>query len=132
DRFGLFMYRTSVLESEVVKPFVLFLIDPEESAVPDEQLVKALNAVESWMVRRMLVRATTKSYTQVFSELITQMRKAERAALGDAVADCLRGQSGDARYWPDDDEVRRELEGLQAYRRLRRGRLRMVLEAIED
>jgi hypothetical protein len=35
-------------------------------------------------------------------------------------------------YWPDDAELQDELGGLQAYRRLGRGRLRMVLEAVED
>jgi hypothetical protein len=59
DRLSLFAYRTSVLESEVVKPLVLHLLDVDEEAVPDGQLNKSLDCVESWMVRRMLVRATT-------------------------------------------------------------------------
>ncbi|MGH9642188.1 MAG: GmrSD restriction endonuclease domain-containing protein [Terriglobales bacterium] len=35
-------------------------------------------------------------------------------------------------YWPDDDEVRRELEAMPIYRKLSRARVRMVLESIED
>jgi hypothetical protein len=132
DRLGLFAYRTSVLESEVIKPLLLFLLDPEESAIPDDQLTKALEVVESWMVRRMLVRATSKSYTQVVAELITQIRKADRMLAGDVLEDYFRHQLGANRYWPDDDEVRQELLTLLAYRRLARGRLRMVLEAVED
>src|SRR5262245_1114043 len=38
DRVGLFAYRTSVLESEVIKPLVLHLLDPELPAIPPEQL----------------------------------------------------------------------------------------------
>lgn len=132
DRIELFMYRTSTLESEVVKPLVLALLDPDEALVPGDQVTKALASVESWMVRRMLVRATTKAYNQVFAELVTQVHKGDRAEAGNVVEDYLKGQTGDARYWPDDEEVRREVEVLVAYRRLRRGRLRMVLEAIED
>jgi hypothetical protein len=132
DRLSLFGYRTSVLESEVIKPLVLFLLDPEQPQIPDEQLVKALEAVESWMVRRMLVRATTKSYTQFIAEIITELRKGDREHAGDAIELFLAGQTSGSRYWPDDDEVREELKTLSAYRRLRRGRLRMVLEAIED
>ena len=64
DRLGLFSYRTGVLESEVIKPLVLHLLDPELAPVPEGQLIKALDAIESWMVRRMLVRATTKSYNR--------------------------------------------------------------------
>ena len=132
DRLALFGYRTGVLESEVIKPLVLYLLDPEEPSLPDAQLTKALNAVESWMVRRMLVRATTKNYNQVVSELIAQLRKSGRDTAGDATEKFLAGQTSGSRYWPDDNEVLTELRGLLAYRRLRRGRLRMVLEAIED
>jgi hypothetical protein len=132
DRVGLFGYRTGVLESEVIKPLVMCLLDPEEPAIAEEQLTKALEVVESWMVRRMITRATTKNYNIVVTEMITQLRKADRARAGDVIEEYLAGQTSESRYWPDDDEIRREVRELLAYRRLRRGRLRMVLEAIED
>jgi len=80
----------------------------------------------------MLVRATTKNYNQVVAELITSLRKRERPTAGDAVEMFLAGQTSSSRYWPDDNEIREELRVLPAYRRLGRGRLRMVLEAVED
>lgn len=132
DRLGLFAYRTSVLESEVIKPLVLYLRDPELPPIPDEQFTKALSVVESWMVRRMLVRASTKSYNQLVAELVKHLGKSDRAKAGDAVETFLASQSSDSRYWPDDSEIRDGLRVLPAYRRLGRGRLRMVLEAIED
>jgi len=132
DRLGLFAYRTGVLESEVVKPLVLFLLDPDEAAIPADQLAKALQVIESWLVRRMLVRATSKSYTQVFADLIALVRKSGRQAAGDVIEDHLAHQPGTNWYWPDDNEVRKEVRTLAAYRRLSRARLRMVLEAIED
>jgi hypothetical protein len=132
ERLGLFGYRTGVLESEIIKPLVLCLLDPEQSPIPQPQLVKALDVVESWMVRRMLVRATTKGYNQVVPEIIDLLRRPDRAKTGDTIEAYLAGQSGDSRYWPDDAEVREELSGLPAYRRLGRGRLRMILEAVED
>jgi Protein of unknown function (DUF1524)/Protein of unknown function DUF262/Restriction Enzyme Adenine Methylase Associated len=132
DRLGLFGYRTGVLESEVIKPLVLCLLDPEEPPIPEAQFVKALDVVESWMVRRMLVRATTKNYNQVVAELVALVRKSERARAGDVIENYLARQSSVSRYWPDDAELQEELGTLVAYRRLGRGRLRMVLEAIED
>jgi Protein of unknown function DUF262/Protein of unknown function (DUF1524)/Restriction Enzyme Adenine Methylase Associated len=132
DRLGLFGYRTGVLESEVIKPLVLCLLDPEEPAIPETQFIKALNVIESWMVRRMLVRATTKNYNQVVAELVAQVRNGNRTHAGDAIEGFLAGQSSASRYWPDDAEIREELGALLAYRRLGRGRLRMVLEAVED
>jgi GNAT superfamily N-acetyltransferase len=132
DRLGLFGYRTGVLESEVIKPLVLCLLDPEEPSIPEAQFVKALDVVESWMVRRMLVRATTKSYSQVVAELVVLVRKSNRASAGDAIENHLARQSSVSRYWPDDAELQEELAAMPAYRRLGRGRLRMVLEAVED
>jgi hypothetical protein len=132
DRLALFGYRTGVLESEVIKPLVLCLLDPEESSIPEAQLVKALDTVESWMVRRMVVRATTKNYNQVVAELVAKVRASDRTLAGDVVEQFLASQSSASRYWPDDAEVREELTVLLAYRRLGRGRLRMVLEAVED
>ncbi len=120
DRLGLFAYRTSVMESEAVKPLVLFLLDPDEKPIPGEQVIKALEAVESWLVRRMLVRAITKSYTQIFAELITHVRKSGRHLAGDVIEDRLRQQPGTNWYWPDDGELRAELRVLSAYRRLSR------------
>ncbi|HYZ56627.1 MAG TPA: hypothetical protein VE733_24450 [Streptosporangiaceae bacterium] len=55
---GRYAYRTGVIGSEAVKPLVLFLLDPDGAAVPGDQLTKALNVIESWLVRRTLVRAS--------------------------------------------------------------------------
>jgi hypothetical protein len=131
-RLELFLYRTGVMESEIVKPLLLCLLDPEAAPVPEDQLHKGLDAVESWMVRRMVVRASTKSYNKVFGDLIAKLRGSPRAQAGQVIEDFLRAQTGESYYWPDDEELRRELKVLPAYRRLSRGRLRMVLEAIED
>lgn len=132
DRLALFAYRTGVLESEVIKPLVLFLLDPEQPSIPADQFAKVLDTLESWMVRRMLVRASTKSYGQVISELIAHLRQSDRSQSGDLVSAFLARQDASGSYWPDDLEIREELLSLPAYRRLGRGRLRMVLEALED
>jgi GNAT superfamily N-acetyltransferase len=132
DRLGLFSYRTGVLESEVVKPLLVNLLDPELPSIPKDQFEKALCVIESWMVRRMLVRATTKSYNQIFAELVRFLRGKDRSEVGKLIEEFFANQSTGSRYWPDDNEIREELRVLPAYRRLGRGRLRMVIEAIED
>jgi hypothetical protein len=132
DRVGLFLYRTTALESEVVKPLLLLFLDPREAKIPDDQLAKALDVIESWMVRRMLLRVSAKSYNQVLPELIAQIRRADRSSAGDVVERFLGGQTSTSRYWPDDGELREQLRALQIYRLVGRGRLRMVMEGIED
>lgn len=132
DRVGLFVYRTGVMESEVVKPLLLYLLDPQELNIALPELHKTLATVKSWMVRGMLVRAATKAYNQIIVELVQAIRASGREKASETVESFLASQTGDSRYWPDDDEVRTDLRTLLAYRRLGRGRLRMVLEAVED
>lgn len=132
DRLGLFAYRTSTLESEVFKPVILMLLDPEERRLEDEDISRSFDTIESWLVRRMLVRATTNAYNKVSAELITQLKKTGRESFATTIESFFRDQSVASRYWPDDDEIRSEVMTLMAYTRLRRGRLRMVLESIED
>jgi len=132
NRMQLFSYRTSSLESDAFKPAVLWALDPEREPVPDEQFHKMLDVIESWLVRRMLIRATTSSYSQVAVALIKQLEKEDRTRAGDVTERFFAEQKTTNQYWPDDAEVTNELNSLMAYRRLRRPRLRMVLEAIED
>jgi len=132
DRLQLFAYRTGTLESEVFKPIILWLLDPEADPIHESQVDKTLEVIESWLVRRMLVRAQTKAYNQIAADLVAHLRKGDRTLAGDMAESFFAAQTAPSRYWPDDEEVSNELVNLLAYLRLRRGRLRMVLEAIED
>jgi hypothetical protein len=78
------------------------------------------------------VRATTKNYNKVVAELVALMQKSDRASAGDIIENFLARQSSVSQYWPDDAELQEELSTMPAYRRLGRGRLRMVFEAVED
>lgn len=132
SRLELFIYRTSTLESEVVKPLVLWLEDPDLPAIPSHQRDKCLSVVESWLIRRTCVRASTKAYNRILVELLNYLTARPRAVVGDSTEEYFLQQDGPNDYWPGDAEVRRELAGMPIYKRLRRARLRMLLEAIED
>jgi hypothetical protein len=132
SRAELFVYRTATLESDVAKPLLIWLLDATLETVPDDQVVKALAAIESWMVRRSCVRATTKGYNKVFVALLQELKQTDRSLVGDRVETFLASKVSDSEYWPGDDEVRAELIAQPIYKRIRRPRLRMILEAIED
>jgi hypothetical protein len=132
SRLELFIYRTSTLESEVVKPLVLWLEDPDRATVPSEQREKCLATVESWLIRRTCVRASTKAYNRIFVDLLNYLNQNPRETVGDFTERYFLQQDGPNDYWPGDAEVRRELTAMPIYKRFRRGRLRMLLEAIED
>jgi hypothetical protein len=131
-RLDLFSYRTQAMDSDVIKPVLLYLLDPEQPPLAVPELNRALQALESWLVRRMIVRATTKGYNKTIADLVAELHRSARDQAADCVVGFLAGQTADANYWPDDDEVRQELSTLPMFRRLTRGRTRMLLEALED
>jgi len=115
-----------------MKSVLLALLDEERSTVPTAVIDSTLDIIESWLTRRMLVRATSKSYNQTAAELVRIVRQSDPGSVDSAVRSYLMTQTTETKYWPDDEEVRRELVSMPVYRKVSRARLRMVLEAVED
>ena len=131
DRTALFAYRLKVLELDVVRPLFLYLVDPDEGQISPAELEKCFEIIESWLVRRMLVRVTGKRYNKLIPEVITEVRK-DRFNASKVLEGYFKNQQVDSAYWPDDEEVRREVQNLEFYRKIYRSRVRMVFEALED
>lgn len=132
DRVALFAYRAKTLESEVVKPVLLALLDHKSGTLPPQEIASCLDVLESWLTRRMLIRATAKAYNKTMAEVVSIIRNAATGQVGQTLKEYFTSQRSEVGYWPDDDEVRKELEAMPVYRKLSRARLRMVLESIED
>jgi hypothetical protein len=131
DRTALFAYRLKVLELDVVRPLFLYLVDPDEGQISQVELEKCFEIIESWLVRRMLVRVTGKRYNKLIPEVITEVRK-NRTNASKVLEGYFKNQQVDSAYWPDDEEVRREVQNLEFYRKIYRSRVRMIFEALED
>lgn len=131
DRTALFAYRLKVLELDVVRPLFLYLVDPDEGKISKSELEKSFEIIESWLVRRMLVRVTGKRYNKLIPEVISEVRK-DRTNAAKVLEDFFKTQQVDSSYWPDDEEVRREVLNLEFYRKIYRARVRMIFEALED
>lgn len=127
-----FVYRVHAMDTETVKPVLLYLLDPSLAVVPQDQIEKSLNALESWLVRRAVIRATSKYFNKMFPQLVRELMDNDRSTAGTFVESFLRQQNADATYWPDDSTVRKYLATSGVYSTLTRSRLRMILEGIED
>lgn len=132
DRVGLFAYRIAAMESDVMRSVLLTLLDDTRTQLSTSVINGALDALESWLARRMLLRASSKNYNQVAAELVGVIRQSEPDRVDQAVRSFLMSQTSEHRYWPDDPEILGELAASPIYRRISRSRLRMVLEALED
>lgn len=129
---GTFLYRWRTIEAGVSTPVLLWLFSQAGEALDPARLERSLSALESFLVRRMLCRMTTKNYNELFLELLARLAAGDASAADDVLIGYLAEQTADSRLWPDDQTFEFTLLDLPLYRLLTRGRLRMVLEALED
>ena len=124
-----FLYRWGVMQAGVLTPVLLWLLSFE---VPWPQLKKSLRALESYLVRRMVCRMTTRGHNLLFIGLVGALERAGANQAGDATVEYLNSQEAYSRWWPDDEQLQDTFLRQPLYRLLTRARLRLVLEGIED
>ncbi len=132
DVVPLFLYRISSLDSQVFTSLVILLTDSQAEVVHQEQIELAVQSLESWVVRRSILKLPTKNYNRLMVDLLNKLKTVSREEVGVQVQKFLSSQSSVNSYWPTDDEIISELSRRPIFRRLARGRLRMILEALED
>ena len=121
-----FYYHLDVMQARVITPVLLLLL----SASVGSRL-RAFGALESFLVRRMICRQTTKDYNRLVLELAGRLRQSGLDKVDIVTAEFLGEQTAYAREWPSDEAVTESLMTSPLYRLLTRGRLRLVLEGIE-
>lgn len=129
---GIFLYRWRTVDAGTTTPILLWLFSQAEGAVSEAQRLQCLSALESFLVRRMLCRMTTKDYNKLFLELLSRLHKSSPGEAAATLVSYLADQTSESRRWPTDRELEHAVLDLPLYKLLTRGRLRMVLEAIED
>ena len=121
-----FYYHVDVMQARVITPVLLLLLSAEEGT-----RIRAFAALESFLVRRMICRRTTKDYNRLVLELANRLRESGLDRADAVTAGFLREQLADARVWPSDQDVAHAMDTSPLYRLLTRGRLRLVLEGAE-
>ena len=121
-----FFYRTNVMQMGAITPVLLLLLSSESGT-----RIKSFQALESYLIRRMVCRQTTKDYNRLILELAIRLREGRVETADRVVAGFLKEQTADARKWPENDTVANALESSPIYQLLTRGRLRLILEGIE-
>ena len=117
------------MQAGILTPVLLWLLS---SGVPPQQLEKSLRAIESHLVRRMVCRMTSRGYNRLFIGLLDNLEQAGAEYAGDTVVDYLTGRTAYAEMWPGDQQLQEAFTTQPLYRLLTRGRLRIVLEGIEE
>lgn len=112
-------------------PLLLKLSSPSYRFA-EEQVAAALTAIESWVVRRTLLRETTRGVSQLAVALLKAVDDVGRAVAGDAAVAYLAGQTSGARYWPTDNDLLETAPRYRVYGQIRQNRLRVILEGVES
>lgn len=118
------------LELASTTPLLLWMLS-ENHKVPDDQIAVALGALESWVIRRTLLRSTMKDVNKMMVAILAALDPVPVEEVGATVRDYLANQTSDARTWPSDDDMVTGLPGIKLYGNVRQARLRVVLEALE-
>ena len=118
------------MELAATSPLLMWLLS-ENHDVPPDQVRVGLNALESWVIRRTLIRMTMKDVNKLMVAILKLLDRAGVEQAGDTIRDFLAAQTADARVWPSDQTMNAELPKLRLYGSVRQGRLRVVLEAVE-
>jgi hypothetical protein len=129
SREGIFYHRLDVLNTTTPYP-VLLWIRGRHDILPEQRL-KAIEAIESWLMRRMLCRLTSKNYNNIFLELLDVLKSSDDGRLGDTVVEFLRSQESESAYWPSDNDLAGAMVEMQYWKRINQRRLKMVFSAIE-
>jgi hypothetical protein len=119
------------LELGATTPLLLWLISDNHD-VPPEQSEMALAALESWTVRRTLLRYTMKDLNNLVVALLRELGQHPMDQAGRVTVEFLLRQTADARTWPTDAEVAERLPEVRAYGNIKQQRLRSILAAIEE
>jgi Protein of unknown function DUF262/Protein of unknown function (DUF1524) len=125
---ALFFERLANLDTTTVMPLALLLFT--HPAVSPWRRRTSLRILESWLVRRALMRLTPKNYNQQVASMLEKVDVDPEFA--DAVIlDHLRSAEGEATRWPTDADLRTYLQTHDAYGNVSQNRLEMVFAAIE-
>ena len=124
---NVFHYRAGVMQMGAFTP-ALFTILSE----PNETRYRALQVLESFLVRRMVCRSTTKDYNRLALDLVREFNRCDPKDVDRVMVRFMRDQTADSRKWPTNNDLTHALGNLPLYRLLTRGRLRLILEGIEE
>jgi hypothetical protein len=127
-RIKTFLDRLKVMDIGTAYPFLIKLFDVLGSRV--DLLAEVLSDIESFLVRRMVCRLSTRGYNRLFVDLIAQVDEAPDQ-IPQKIRDSLLNRTAEFDRWPGDEEFKKAWVNNPLYENVTRPRLRLILEAME-
>jgi hypothetical protein len=128
-RFAMFLERLQAMDITSAMPLLMTVYKRLLRRPTD--LDNIARDLESFLVRRLICRLSTRGYNQFFVDLTKASLDVDDAAISTTIRHNLNGGSAEFDRWPSDDEFRQAWLTNPLYENLTRSRLRMILEAVE-
>src|SRR5258708_4425346 len=130
SREGQFFYRLEELDTQTIYPLLLEVFKLLHGAQHSEEREQITIDLESFVVRRAVCQLTAKNYNRLVVEMIKELRGAGDFSAR-AIRQFLLRQTAESARWPTDEEFGEAWKTLEFYKRMKRSKLRMILECLE-
>ena len=124
-----FVRRWKVLQTDVFTPLILWLW---KRGGTDAQVDRALDALESYMVRRLICSLDTRGYGAMALELLELVKHRGRRGADKVISEHLASQKSERELWPTNALVVHSLVNGKLLGPASAARTRMILEAVEQ
>ncbi|WP_298877065.1 DUF262 domain-containing protein [uncultured Microbacterium sp.] len=123
--------RLRALDITTAVPLLTWLATISAEHLSLERQIHAVEAVESWAVRRAFVGWQTRGYGALLAKVLKDAKVALKA--GGDVADMISASLRDsALAWPTDADLRGAFSSRQFYNGMSQGRIRLLLGSIDQ
>jgi len=126
----LFFYKLDALDISTAHPLLLEVFKRFNNAEHRGQLEQILTDLEGYFIRRAVCELTTKNYNKLFVDLLKGCSQNDDYS-SDQIRRFLLAESAEATRWPDDAEFGKAWRECRMYKRLKRSKLRVILESLE-
>jgi len=127
SREGVFFRRLAALDTSMVLPVLLEVFCQPKS---NEDRLRFIELLESYLVRRAVCCLTYKNYNRLFVDLLKRLNQTEFSS--EELRKFLLEREGESAEWPTNEAVTKAFEEYPVYNWLKRARVRMILEAVEQ
>jgi len=126
--------RLDQLKILTVVPLLAWLRTLPSSRIllPDHE--RAVCAIESWVIRRMIIGANTRGYNTAFVNVLQAAQHAAKhpeSNIADAIVDSL-AQAPNSLEWPNDRAIEHAFANSRFYNVFTQERIRLILGALDE
>lgn len=127
--FGRFLERLKAMDITSAMPLLMTV--SKRMAKRTDALNDVARTLESFLVRRLVCRLSTRGYNQLFVDLTKVVAEVDDVDIPRALQSELLKGTAEFDRWPSDEEFRQAWLNNPLYENLTRARMRMILEALE-